>query len=349
LSINIYETRTMMQAIDKMKPVRTFLRDTFFPGIETFPTEKIDVDFRKGKRKMAPFVARNSGGITMDRQGFQTNTWETPYIAPQRALTKNDLTNRMMGENVYSTRTPEQRAMELLARDLIELDDMIARREEWFCRQVLLYGLVTIKGWIDKFGSDYVEDTVNYQFTNKETLAGADAWTEATSKKYEDLKGARLQVIQKSGQNPNIAILANNVVDLFINDANIQKLLDIRNLTIGTVQPSVQAEGVTYIGTLTSLGLELYSYDEWFLDDDGVEYPMIPDNYVVVGRANLGTRLYGAVTQLEESDGEFHTYEGTRIPKVWKDVNNDTKMIRVASRPLPKPEDVDAWYTLVVA
>jgi hypothetical protein len=346
---NIYETRTMMQAIELMMPVRTFFRDTFFPGVQTFVTEKVDVDFKKGKRKMAPFVARNKGGITVDRQGFRTDAYEAPYVAPQRVLTKDNLNFRLMGENIYSTRTPEQRAQELLAKDLAELDEMIARREEWLCREILLNGSVTIKGWVDKVGgAEYVEDTIDFGFTNKETLAGAEAWSEPTSDKYGDLKRIRRQIIQKSGMNPNVVVMANNVVDLFINDEKIQNLLDIRNLTIGTVQPRIQMDGVTYIGTLTSLGLELYTYDEWFLDDDDQEYPMVPDDHLIMGRTGLGTMLYGAITQLEESDGEFHTYEGTRIPKVWRDVNTDTKMIRVASRPLPKPEDVDSWFVLKV-
>lgn len=346
---NIYETRTMMQAIQLMLPVRTFFRDTFFPGVQTFVTEKVDVDFKKGKRKMAPFVARRRGGITVDRGGFRTDTYVTPYIAPQRALTVDDIGTRLLGENIYSTRTPEQRAQELLANDLAELDAMITRREEWLCRQLLLNGSVTIKGYVDKVGgNEYVEDVIDYGFTHKEILAGADVWTESTSDKYGDLKRIRLTIIQATGRNPDTVVMANNVADLFINDDKIQKLLDIRNLTIGTVQPRIQMNGVTYIGTLTSLGLELYTYDEWFLDDDGQEYPMMPDDYLIMGSIGLGTRLYGAVTQTEESDREFHTYEGTRIPKVWTDVNNDQKMIRVASRPLPKPEDVDAWYVLKV-
>lgn len=346
---NIYETRTMMRAIELMMPVRTFFRDTFFPGVQTFVTEKVDVDFKKGKRKMAPFVARRRGGITVDRGGFRTETYVTPYIAPQRALTVDDTSTRLLGENIYSTRSPEQRAQELLAKDLAELDEMITRREEWLCRQLLLNGQVTIKGYIDKVGgSEYVEDVIDYGFTNKETLAGAAAWSEATSDKYGDLKRIRLEIIQKSGRNPNIVVMANNVADMFINDSKIQALLDIRNLTIGQVQPKVQMDGVTYIGTLTSLGLELYTYDEWFVDDDGQEYPMMPDDYLIMGRTGLGTMLYGAVTQLEESDGEFHTYEAKRVPKVWVDVNNDIKMVRVASRPLPKPEDVDSWFVLKV-
>ena len=66
--------------------------------IETFVTEKVDVDIKKGKRKMAPFVARRLGGITVDRGGFSTETYTTPYIAPQRAITAYDIMNRVWGK-----------------------------------------------------------------------------------------------------------------------------------------------------------------------------------------------------------------------------------------------------------
>lgn len=244
MPIDIYETRTMLQAIEQMMPLNTFLRDTFFPNVLTFVTEQVDVDYKKGKRKMAPFVARKSGGITMDRGGFKTDTFTTPYIAPQRLLTKNDISNRMLGENIYSRRSPEERALELLANDLSELDEMITRREEWFCREILLNGAVTIKGWVDKVGgADFVEDSVDFNLTNKEILAGADVWTADTCDMYGDLKAKRLEVIQKTGVAPNVVIMAQNVVDLFVNNLEIQKLLDIRNLTIGTVQPRYQGRG----------------------------------------------------------------------------------------------------------
>jgi len=350
LTVNIYETRTMLQAINKMLPVHTFLKDTFFPDVATFITEKVDVDFKKGKRRMAPFVARTKGGVTVDRQGFRTDTYVTPYIAPQRVLTKNDISARMLGENIYSARSPQQRAQELLGTDLSELDEMITRREEWLCRQILLTGTATIKGWVDQVGgNEYVEDTIDFGFTNHDTLTGGDAWDQDTSDKHGDLKGIRQTIIQASGMNPNIVIMASNVAELFINDSKIQKLLDVRNMTIGmiNIKPRIQEDGVTYIGTLTDLGVELYTYDEWFLDDDNQSYAMIPDDYLIMGRTKMGSRLYGAVTQIE-GDEEFHTYEGTRIPKVWADRNDDKKMVRVASRPLPKPEDVDSWYTLKV-
>lgn len=56
---------------------------------------------------------------------------------------------------------------------------------------------------------------------------------------------------------------------------------------------------------------------------------------------------YAAITQLEK-DERYHTYEGTRIPKIIANIGNDTMKYRLASRPIPKPYDVSSWVTMKV-
>jgi hypothetical protein len=60
----------------------------------------------------------------------------------------------------------------------------------------------------------------------------------------------------------------------------------------------------------------------------------------------MNKRLYGGVTQME--NGNFVTYEGIRVPKSWADEKNEVRMLRVTSRPLPAPDDVDNWYVATV-
>ncbi len=345
--IEIYQTRTMMAAIEKMKPVRTFFRDTFFSFVDTQVTESVDVDFKKGKRKMAPFVAPRVGGVTMSRQGFSTRNYKIPRIAPQRVLTKDDISSRAMGENVYSRTTPEERAGQMLGKDLSELDEMITRREEWMCREVLINGKVTMKGIIDETSDEYIEQEVDYNLTNKETLLADAKWDQATATIYADLKRWRLAVIKSSGRAPNVCIMASDVVDKFIENAKIQELFDKKNIKVGDITPVIQDDAVTFVGKITSLGLEIYSYDEWFIDDAGVEQPMMPEKTVLLARVGMAKRMYGAITQMDESE-DFVTIEGERVPKVWADKNNEVKMVKVSSRPLPVPEDIDDWYVAVV-
>jgi len=345
--INIYETRVMLAAIEKMMPVRTFFRDTFFPNVDTEITENIDVDFKKGKRKMAPFVAPRVGGVTMDRQGYVTKTYKPPRIAPQRLLTRDDISARAMGEAVYSRRTPEQRAAELLGKDLAELDEYITRREEWMCREILINGRVTMKGYVDDTSKKTIDETVDFNFTNKETLLNEAKWDTDTADIFGDLQRWRLAVIQSSGRAPNVCFMASDVATLFIKNPAVQSLFDKKSIVVGNIEPTIKNDAVTFIGKITALGLEIYSYDDWYLDDDGVEQPMMPEKTLILARTGMGRRLYGAITQME-NNGEFVTIEGTRVPKVWADVNNDVKMVRLSSRPLPVPEDVDDWFVAVV-
>ena len=338
-TIKIYSTRTMMTAISLMKPVYTFLRDTFFPNVETYVTEHVDVDFKKGKRKMAPFVAPRIGGVIMDRQGFVTNTYKIPKIAPERVITQDDIKNRGMGEAIYSQKTPEERAKELLASDLIELDDYITRREEWMCRETLFNGKVIMTG-------EGFEQVVDYGFTNKEALSGSALWTDLNSDPVTYLKNKRLAIIQKTGKAPDICVMASDVVDTFIQHPKVKELLDIQRLNVGSIEPSIKDPSLTFIGKLPSVGIEIYSYDEWFVDDDGVEKPMVPTGTILLGSRKSNKIVYGAITQIEK--GEFVTIEGMRIPKSWVDEDNEIRKVRLSARPLPVPGDIDSWYVSVV-
>ncbi|CAM4111378.1 major capsid protein [Mesobacillus thioparans] len=338
-NLNIYSTRTMLAAVSLMMPVHSFFKDTFFPVTDTVVTESIDVDFKKGKRKMAPFVAPRVGGVVMDRQGFVTKTLKPGKIAPERVITVDDITTRSLGESLYSNRTPEQRAKEMLATDLSELDEYIARREEWMCREVLINGKVVMKG-------EGYESVLDYQFTNKEVLAGTAKWSDPASDPLADLKRWRLSIVQKTGMTPDILVFASDVVETFTQHPKVKEALDVLRVNLGVIEPSVKSPAVTFVGKLPALGVEIYSYDEWFLDDEDQEQAMIPEGHLVLGVSGKNKRLYAAVTQTEK--GQFVTIEGERVPKFWVDEQNEVQKLRLASRPVPVPEDVDSWFVGVV-
>ena len=140
--------------------------------------------------------------------------------------------------------------------------------------------------------------------------------------------------------------MASNVVDAFMANPEVQKLMDLARLNVGSIEPTVQNDAITFIGKINQLGIEIYSYDEWYADDEGNEQPMIPENKVILASKDLGQILYGAVTQMEK--GNFATYEGERVPKYYSDDKNEVKMVRMTSRPLPVPYDVESWVVATV-
>lgn len=350
--MELYKTLTILKAITQMPKVHTFLRDTFFNAVETFPTEDVLIDYTKGKRKMAPFVAPRTGGVTVKRDGYRTEKYIAPRIAPQKSLTIDDITKRLAGESVVSTKTPAQRSRELLANDLIELNEMISRREEWLAAQTLINGKVIMKGYTGEGPDSYVEQELDFNFTQGVTLSGTDKWDNYTknsdgeyvSNPYQDIKDWRKEVTKKSGVAPDTLLLGENAEKAFINHPIIKEMFDKKNMNFGNIEPSIKSDAVTFIGKLPGLGVEIYTYDDWYLDDNGEEKPYIPVDTVILAKKNFAGFAYGAITQMEKND-EFMTYEGERVPKIWADHQNEQKMVRLASRPIPKPGNVDAWLT----
>lgn len=337
--MNIYDTRTMLSAIEMMKPARTFLKDTFFPTVETLTTEHVDVDYYKGRRKLAPFVSPIHSGKVVDREGFTTQTFKPAPIKPKRIITIGDINRRSMGEHIYSPKSPDERAAELLARDLMELDETITRREEWMAAQVLFTGQVEIKG-------EGVDRVLDFNFDNKETLSGNSKWDNAESDPIAYLKKKRLEIIKKSGVNPDTVIMASDVVTAFINHEKVKDALNTRRVELGMIQPNALPNGATYIGSLLELGVDIYSYDEWYFDEEtGEEKPMVPEGRIMIGSSTArSTFKYGSVTITEPSSQQFVTYEGARIPDSWIAKDPDARFLQLHSMPLPIPHEVDSWY-----
>lgn len=343
MAINIYDRRTMLAAVASITSANTFLKDTFFPNTKPFFTEAVDVDYKKGRRKMAPFVSPRIAGKVMERQGFTTKSFKPASIKPMRPITGDDLNGRLMGESVYSSKKPDEYAMELLAEDLLELDTAISRREEWMVAQVLFTGQVHIVG-------EGVDQVMDYEFTNKETLSGTDLFSNEASDPIATLKRYRLQVLQKSGITPDRVIMASDVVDAFINHPKVQKLMDITRLTLGKIDPTVLENGVTYLGSISSLGLDIYSYDEWYFDEDTQsEKSMVPSGTLMVGSTRVkSTIAYGAVTLADSKTEKLVTYAGERIPDSWIQKDPAARFLQIHSKPLPIPNEVDSWFVAKV-
>ncbi|MFH5187117.1 major capsid protein [Paenibacillus sp. TAB 01] len=343
--ISLYEPRTLLKAVSLMLPAKTFLRSTFFSKNNTFVTESVDVDYYKGRRKMAPFVSPRLPGQVLARQGFTTKSYKPALIKPKTVLTVGDLNTRLAGENLYSGKSPDERAVELLAQDLATLDDTITRREEWMAAQVLFTGKVDMIG-------EGVEQTLDYDFTNNLVLTGTEKWDDPSSDPIRRLENLRLTVIQKSGLTPDIAILASDVVPNFRNNPIVQKLFDNRGMNIGKIDPKQLPNGATYIGTVVTTGMDLYSYDEWYLDDETdpenpVEKPMVPNGTVMIGSTRAQSSMcYGAITLAQGEN--FVTYEGPRIPDSWMQKDPAARFAQLNSRPLPVPHEVDSWYVCKV-
>lgn len=342
--VSIYEARTMGKVIQKLPPVRTFFRSTFFKHEETFVTKSVDVDFVKGSRKVAPFVSRVIGGKIVPNTGYETKTYTPPLVAPEKVTNIDDLLERRPGESIYSGKTPAQRAVEKMAQDFIDLRAMIARREELMCCQTIYTGQIPIIG-------DGVNEVISFGFTNKETITkAADKWTNEASDPIEDLKRWH-ETVQKTGfTNCDICVMGRDVAKAFVNHPKVQALLDVRNYNLAVIQPRQLPDGTTYIGTIHEIGMDIYKYNEWYLDDwtnpeQPEDKPLVPENQLALLSSNANYSMYyGAITLIDEPNGNFRTVEGKLVPDTWTKRKPARRFLNLSSAPLCVPHDVDSWF-----
>ena len=342
--MDIFDTRTMLDAVEQMKLARRFLMATFCNGgvPRTFATKPVDIDIVKGQRKMAPFVHPRLPGSLVSREGYRTDTYVPPYIQPKMETTADLILKRSAGENPYAARPPMQRAGEQLGKDIADLDDQITRREEWMCAQALTTGQVRVLG-------EGVDDTIDFMMAadHKITLSTGQ-WGGTGSDPLGNMRLWKRKIAKDSGRTANTGVLSGEALDAFQSDDMVMKQLNTRRVDMGIIKPEELPDGVTYLGYLNDPGLDLYGYDEWFLDAAGDEQPMIPAGGLVLGSTNTrNAMLYGAIQDLEAIESGL--VEAARFPKSWVTKEPSVRWLKLQAAPLAGLLEPDAFiYAKVV-
>lgn len=337
--MDIFDTLTMLEAVEQMPTPRRFLMDTFFNGRvpETFGTQTVTIDIVKGQRKMAPFVSPRLPGSISQRDGYSSNTYKPPYIQPKRETTAELLLKRAAGDAPFSSRTPLERAGEQLGKDLRDLDEQITRREEWMCAKALTTGQVRVLG-------DGVDDTIDFLMANdhKVQVAAAERWNAATSDPIAQLRKWRRKIAQDSGRTANVGVMGGDALDAFLNNDSVLKKLNNRRVDMGIIKPEELPDGVTYLGYLNDPGLDLYGYDEWHLDEDDVAQPVVPAGGLILGATNTrNAMLYAAIQDLEAIESGL--VEAARFPKSWVTQEPSVRWLKLQSAVLAGLLEPDAF------
>ena len=216
--VDLYTPRTLAEGGRTTPPVRTFLRDRFFTNVKTFPTERVDIDIVKGNRKMAAFIHPMVGGEIVRAEGYETKSYAPPLINPATISTADKLLARLPGEDMYSGKTPADRAAEKLIEEYNQLNDMTTRREEWMAAQVLITGQLKVKG-------KGVDEVIDFGLTNKITLASTKKWGASAADIWGNLKDWKQQVSRNGFANANMVIMGKAAADAFLADATIKNML----------------------------------------------------------------------------------------------------------------------------
>ena len=352
--MNIYKTKTMLAAVEQLKPVTSFLRDRYFPtgAGDLFPCEEVLVEYKDSTgNKMAPVVLPRKGSISVEREGYTTSKMVPPLVAPCRPLTIDDLNKKQMGENLFSDRTPAQRQAEILMQDLADFDAMITAREENIAAQCLFNNGYTLKQYADKYGKgEFTEYEMKFytEAANPAQYFPGIKWGAEGANITGDLYQMILMLTSKGNAATDV-LLGSDAADKLLGNAKIKELLDLNNYRIGQIDPVALPQGAARLGRLNIRGrmVDLITYDGTYVDEvTGDLKPYIPAKSICVTAPGAGRGLYGAVSQMEQSAGQFETHMGKRVPQYWAD--KDGRTLTVSSRPLFVPRTKNPFISATV-
>ena len=348
MAFDITNTHHLLAAYEQTTPASSFLRDRYFPcnpSTDIFTTDDVLMEFKKGTQKLAPFVSPRVGGKTVLRQGYKMERYEPAFVAPKRPLTADDLNKKGFGESIYAQLTPDQRQGAIVARDMVEMEELIVRREEAMAAEVMTTNGLIMKHYGDN-DTDYEEKAINFYEgeSNPAVFTVTTPWTEEGADLYRDIRGM-LEVARDNTIRATELLVTPDVAFAIMENAALQNYLNIEGYKLGHIEPrELNAVGAAYIGTLNILGkmIDVISYDAQYEDDNGTMVPYLPAGTAILTAPAAGRSIYGAITQME-SDKNFHTHAGKRVPKFIAHEDKDVRELRLASRPLLMPNQKNGF------
>lgn len=355
MPINIYQTQTMIAAQALMVPKPTFLRDRYFPTTESdiFVTEDVLVEYMdESNRKLAPCVVPLRGGIPVGREGYHTERYKPPYVAPERVLTIDELNKRQFGETLFSQRKPSEREAAILRKDITDLNEMIDSREEYMAAQTLFNNGYTMKAYADSYGGEkYEEFQIKFydEDVNPAVYLPAAPWDKKSEALSKDLY-IMAKMLKKRGLKAADVLFGEEVADIIINNKYFLELMDNRRADWVQLKPVEYPDGVTCFGKVNCNGimLTLFCYPENYTDEKGKTQTFIPEGKICVTAPAVGRTLYGAVSQIEQGDRNFSTYAAKRVPHIIADAKNSVRTLTMKSRPLTVPNYQNSSITATV-
>jgi hypothetical protein len=342
----IYDTNTLIQVVPNLKVAQQFLLDKFFPNIVTADSEKVSIDIDVGKRRMAPFVSPLVEGKLVEQRRYQTNEFTPAYIKDKRAPDLLKPVRRMIGERIGGELTGEEREMANLYAEMADQVDILNRRLEWMAAQALSTATVEVTGE----GYEPVQIDFGRDPSLTVALSGADQWTKAAIQGGDvtptsDIDAWQRRILKASGAKVTDIIFTTSSWELFKLDPALKGAIIFPSLNPSgnIVDPGARIEqGAVYMGHWGQY--DLWVYNDWFVDENDHEVPMLTDGTVIMSGANLmGTRAFGMI-----KDPSFNYKALPYAPKTWVEQDPAQRFLLMQSAPLVIPSRVNASLSATV-
>ena len=176
----------------------------------------------------------------------------------------------------------------------------------------------------------------------------AKPWSDPTADPLADLKAAQRLVSGACGFAANFIVMGRLAGDAFESNTKVLEAYNKLHIQPGRLTAEFEQFGVVLLGTWR--GVKLYVSEEQYEDTDGSMKYFVPEKEVLVAATGIQNRdgLRWRGSSLRRRQGN-EVYEGRRIPLVyWDPSGEDYRRLRLCSRPIPIPGNIDCWTVLQV-
>lgn len=343
-----YTTAELVQVVPNLKTSQNFLLDRYFGNIIEYDTEEVAIDIDVGLRRMSPFVSPLVEGKLVEQRKFITNKFKPPYIKDKRAPDVRKPVRRAIGERIGGGEfTAEERMMANLQFEMEDQVDMVNRRLEWMAASALTTGTVTIAG--DGFQTAVIDFGRSSTLTI--ALTGSNKWGSTLNAAGRDTNiagqidafGSR--ILKLSGAVASDIVFTNSSWARFLQAEGVQGAIQYPTLAVdgNSLNPGSQIKkGAIYKGKWGQY--DLWLYNDWYIDSNNVEQPMLADGSILMtGPELLGTRAFGMIM-----DPKFAYKAMAYAPKTWIQEDPAQQIMMMQSAPLVIPSRVNVSLCAVV-
>jgi hypothetical protein len=286
-------------------------------------------------------------GKLVEQRRYQTNIYKPAYIKDKRAPDPRKPVMRMIGERIGGgDLSGAEREMANINFEMADQIDMINRRLEWMAATTLQTGKLTVTG------EGFPTEVIDYGRDSSLTVAltGSAQWTAANiaagnASPTQNIEAWQHNALRLSGAQLSDIIFTTSAWEGFIADPVVKGAVYYPKLGEGgnVINPGAQiAPGAVYKGRWGQY--DLWLYNDWFVDDNGVEQPMLIDGTVMLcGAAMMGTRAFAQIL-----DPAFNYAALPYAPKTWVEEDPAQRILLMQSSPLVIPSRVNASFCATV-
>lgn len=303
---NPYETRRLIGVVANLPPPASFLLNMFFKK-EIRPTgaRKIMFDVESQNKGIALLCNPIVAGRPVRERGYFTKEIEPAYMKPWMNFDPYGVLDRMVGEAPVGELDPAARQSARLVRGFNDLKTIAIRRYEVMAATALITGKVVISG-------EGIPTDIEVDFGRKagftKALTSTVRWNENGVSPVSDLETWVAEFIAESGYAPTRVSFDPLAWKALRADPLFKDSIDL------TYKRNSEAMGIDYLmlgnsqqgqlmGSLKSGGnIELWVYQQTYLNETGATAKVVPDFSVIIGSENpeiTQTMAWGTVIDPE--------------------------------------------------